>query len=155
MKIKLLQVGRTTEAELDTLIQKYGKRIGKYCDFKIEVIPDLKLKGTDKEVLMKKEGEAIIARLASNELVILLHVEGEELSSTGFSAQINQWMVGGRSRFVFVIGGAYGFSDEVLGRANYKLSLSSMTFSHQLVRVIFVEQLYRAFTILRNEPYHH
>lgn len=136
-------------------MQEYAERIGKYAPFSISVIEGLKKsQSLSIEQVKQREGELILRALKSADTLILLDEKGKRFTSTEFSKQVAGWMQNGKD-VVLVIGGAYGFSDEVYQRASQKISLSDMTFSHQIIRVIFLEQLYRAFTILRGEPYHH
>ena len=156
MKITLLAIGKTDDENLQTLINQYTKRLKHYVPFSFEVIPDIKNVKNRSEALQKKaEGQEIIKRLQPADALILLDENGKQYSSVSFSQFLQKKMNSGLKNLTFVIGGPYGFSDEVYERANGKLSLSKMTFSHQMVRVFFIEQLYRGFTILRNEPYHH
>lgn len=156
MKIKLLVVGKTDNRNLISLIADYTKRLKYYIPFEVEIIPDIKrAKNMSEANLKKAEGDAILKHVTTADNVILLDEKGKSYSSVGFSKLLQKKMNSGLKTLVFVIGGPYGFSDEVYSRANGKISLSAMTFSHQMVRLFFVEQLYRAFTILRNEPYHH
>jgi len=156
MKIKLLVVGKTDNRHLISLIDDYTKRLKFYIPFEMEIIPDIKREKNMSEANLKKaEGDAILKHIATADNVILLDEKGKSFSSVGFSKLLQKKMNSGLKTLVFVIGGPYGFGEDVYNRANGKISLSSMTFSHQMVRLFFVEQLYRAFTILRNEPYHH
>lgn len=156
MKITLLAIGKTDNNHLQSLIKEYSKRLGFYVSFEMELIPDIKNAKNLSETLQKKaEGDEILKRITSAETLIILDKNGKMYSSEYFSEFLQKKMNSGLKNLVFVIGGPYGFSEEVYKRSNGKLSLSSMTFSHQMVRLFFIEQLYRAFTILRNEPYHH
>jgi len=156
MKIALLVVGKTTDNHLQNCIAEYFKRLTHYIPFEIQIIPELKnTKGLSCEVQREKEGELILKSLADANEVILLDEKGTQFTSLEFSQQIEKQLGSGKKKIVFVIGGPYGFSKDVYKTANSKISLSKMTFSHQMIRLIFVEQLYRAFTILNNEPYHH
>ena len=156
MKITLLAIGKTDDKTLQTLINQYTKRLKHYVPFSFEVIPDIKNVKNRSEALQKKaESQEILKRLQPADALILLDENGKQYSSVSFSQFLQKKMNSGLKNLTFVIGGPYGFSDEVYERANGKLSLSKMTFSHQMVRVFFIEQLYRGFTILRNEPYHH
>lgn len=156
MNIRLLSVGKTDHAAIQTLLDEYAKRLGFYVKFDLEIIPDIKnSKNLSEQVQKEKEGEMILKKLQNSDELILLDENGKQFSSVDFSDYLQKKMNSGLKQLVFVIGGPYGFSDAVYQRANGKISLSKMTFSHQMVRVFFVEQLYRAFTILRNEPYHH
>ena len=156
MKITLLAIGKTDNNQLQNLIDDYVKRLGFYVSFEIEVIPDIKNAKNLSEMLQKQtECEEILKRTNTADILILLDEKGKTYSSEGFAQFLQKKMNSGLKNLIFVIGGPYGFSDAVYTRANGKVSLSSMTFSHQMVRLFFIEQLYRGFTILRNEPYHH
>ena len=156
MTIKLLAIGKTDSKELQKLIEDYQKRLGFYIKFEFEVIPDLKnVKNLTEDQQKQKEGELILGKLSSTDVLILLDENGKQMDSVSFSDYLQKHMNSGIKQLVFVIGGPYGFSPEVYEKAQGKLSLSKMTFSHQMVRLFVVEQLYRAFTILRKEPYHH
>ncbi|WP_075591216.1 23S rRNA (pseudouridine(1915)-N(3))-methyltransferase RlmH [Labilibacter marinus] len=156
MKVILVLIGKTDEAYLDTGIGKYIDRLKHYIPFEMRVIPDLKnTKKLSEEQQKNKEGELIMQQFQPGDEVILLDEGGKLLSSREFSVFMEQKMLRGIKRLVFVIGGPYGFSKDVYQKAVGKLSLSKMTFSHQMVRLIFTEQLYRAMTILKNQPYHH
>ena len=156
MQIKLLVIGKTDNKQLLQLIEEYTKRLGFYIKFSIEVIPDIKNSKNLSETQQKqKEGELILRQINSTDALILLDENGKQLDSVEFSNYLQKHMNSGIKQLVFVIGGPYGFSQEVYNNAKGKLSLSKMTFSHQMVRLFFIEQLYRGFTILKNEPYHH
>ena len=156
MKITLLAIGKTDNKNLQNLIQDYSKRLSHYVSFQFEIIPDIKnAKNLSESQQKKTEGEEIIKRVQNSDFMVLLDEKGKSFSSVAFSEYLQKRMNSGLKNLVFVIGGPYGFSEEVYLRAQGKISLSSMTFSHQMVRLFVVEQLYRAFTILRNEPYHH
>lgn len=156
MQIRLIAVGKTDHAAIQTLLEEYSKRLGFYIKFEMEIIPDLKNSKNLSEASQKeKEGELILKKVQSSDELMLLDEQGKQYSSVDFSDYLQKKMNAGLKQLIFVIGGPYGFSAEVYQRANGKISLSKMTFSHQMVRVFFVEQLYRAFTILKNEPYHH
>lgn len=156
MQIKLIAIGKTDNKAIISLIEEYSKRLNFYIKFEFEVIPDLKNTKSLSEVLQKdKEGESILKNIISSDDVILLDERGKSYSSMDFSEFLQKKMNAGLKQLIFVIGGPYGFSEEVYNRANGKLSISKMTFSHQMIRPFFIEQLYRGFTILRNEPYHH
>ena len=156
MKVKLLQIGKTQQSYLVEGIGYYENRIKNYLSFTIETIPTLKQAASlPSEQLKQKEGELILSKLRPDDRLILLDERGKTFSSSGFSEFIQGQMNQGQKQLVFVIGGAYGFSDEVYKKASYKISLSEMTFSHQLIRIVFMEQMYRAMTILNNHPYHH
>lgn len=156
MKITLLAIGKTDNKQLQSLMDDYIKRLGFYIPFELEVIPDIKNAKNLSEALQKQaEGDEILKRTNTADILILLDEKGKTYTSEGFSQFLQKKMNSGLKNLIFVIGGPYGFSEEVYKRANEKVSLSSMTFSHQMVRLFFIEQLYRGFTILRNEPYHH
>ena len=156
MNIRLLAIGRTDDKPLQQLIETYVKRLSHYVKFELEIIPDLKNTKNLNEAQQKtKEGELILKKLAPTDVMILLDENGKQFSSVDFSTYLQKKMNAGIKTLVFVIGGPYGFSEDVYAKAQGKVSLSKMTFSHQMVRLFVVEQIYRAFTILRNEPYHH
>jgi 23S rRNA (pseudouridine1915-N3)-methyltransferase len=156
MNIKLLAVGKTDDKNLQTLIENYQKRLSFYVKFDLEIIADIKnAKNLSEAQQKEKEGEIILSKISPTDELILLDENGKSFSSVGFSEYLQKKMNSGIKTLVFVIGGPYGFSESVYQKANGKVSLSEMTFSHQMVRLFIVEQLYRAFTILRNEPYHH
>ncbi len=156
MKLTLMVVGATDETELRDAIDKYTSRLKHYCSFSIEVIDAPKsFKKLPVNELRTAEGKLIMSALADQDVVVLLDEQGGDFTSVAFSERLQKWMNSGQKRVVFLIGGAFGFSEEVYGRANFKLSLSKMTLTHQMVRLFFTEQLYRAFTILKNEKYHH
>ncbi|MCU4177629.1 23S rRNA (pseudouridine(1915)-N(3))-methyltransferase RlmH [Carboxylicivirga sp. N1Y90] len=156
MKIQLVMIGKTDEAYLMMGIEKYVQRLKHYIPFEMKVIPDLKkAKNLSEEQQKKMEGDLLVQNLQAGDFMVLLDEKGKEFSSVEFSSFIQKKMVSGLKRLVFVIGGPYGFSDAVYSKANGKISLSQMTFSHQMIRLFFVEQVYRSMTILKNEPYHH
>lgn len=156
MKVTLLCIGKTDESYIKTGIENYLKRLRHYVHFDLSVIPDIKnAKHLTQEQQKIREGELLLKQLHNGDYVVLLDERGKSLGSVEFAKYLEQKMIGSVQHIVFIIGGPYGFSDEVYRRAGQKLSLSKMTFSHQMVRLFFVEQLYRAFTILRGEPYHH
>ncbi|CAN5285087.1 23S rRNA (pseudouridine(1915)-N(3))-methyltransferase RlmH [soil metagenome] len=156
MTIKLLGIGKTDESSLQSLTDVYIRRLQFYTKFEMEFIPDIKNSKNLAEAQQKqKEGELILQKINPSDFVILLDEKGKQYSSEEFSSFLQKRMNSGLKQAIFVIGGPYGFSEEVYKRADSKLSLSKMTFSHQMVRLFFVEQLYRGFTILKNEPYHH
>ncbi len=155
MKITLLLLGKTSDTRLQSLIEDYRQRLTHYVPFELVVIPDVKnAKSLTQEQLKAAEGEAILSRLTPAMDVILLDEHGREFRSIEYAEWLQKKMGAGKD-LVLIIGGAYGFSPAVYARANGKLSLSQMTFSHQMIRIMAIEQLYRAMTILRNEPYHH
>lgn len=156
MNIKLLAIGKTDNKALQTLIDDYTKRLSFYVKFDLEVIADIKnVKNLSEKQQKEKEGELILSKIGNTDHLILLDENGKTFSSIGFSEELQKKMNAGIKTLVFVIGGPYGFSDEVYKKANGKISLSAMTFSHQMVRLFVIEQIYRGFTILKNEPYHH
>ncbi len=156
MNIKLLAIGKTDDKNLQTLIEQYQKRLSFYIKFDLEIIPDIKnAKNLSEKEQKEREGELILSKIASTDELILLDENGKTFSSVAFSDYLQKKMNSGIKTLVFVIGGPYGFSEAVYQKACGKVSLSQMTFSHQMVRLFVVEQIYRAFTILRNEPYHH
>lgn len=156
MKITLLTVGKTTNANLVTLQDEYQNRLKFYIPFEMVVIPELKnTKNLSIAEQQEKEADLILKQLETTDEVVLLDDKGKQFTSMGFSEYISKKMLASHKRMVFVVGGPYGFSERVYNRANGKVSLSAMTFSHQMIRLIFVEQLYRAMTILKGEPYHH
>ncbi|WP_395078130.1 23S rRNA (pseudouridine(1915)-N(3))-methyltransferase RlmH [Flavobacterium sp.] len=156
MNIKLLTIGKTDNKSLQTLIEDYTKRLSFYIKFDLEIISDIKnVKNLSENQQKEKEGELILSKLTATDHLILLDENGKTFSSVAFADELQKKMNSGIKTLVFVIGGPYGFSDEVYKKASGKISLSLMTFSHQMVRLFFIEQLYRGFTILRNEPYHH
>ena len=156
MKIVLLAIGKTNEQYLIEGISQYQKRLKHYTQFEMLEIPNIKnAKNFSNTELMKREGELILKQLQSSDYLVLLDDKGKDFTSSKFAEKLQSWMLSGKKRLVFVIGGAYGFSEDVYARGNEKLSLSKMTFSHQMVRLFFVEQIYRGYTILNNEPYHH
>lgn len=141
---------------MSQLIEEYQNRLKHYIKFKLEIIPDIKnTKNLSEKQQKEKEGNAILNKLNATDLLILLDEKGKQKTSVEFSEYLQKNMNSGLKQLVFVIGGPYGFSDAVYQKSQGKISLSKMTFSHQMVRLFMVEQLYRAFTILRNEPYHH
>jgi 23S rRNA (pseudouridine1915-N3)-methyltransferase len=156
MQIKLLAIGKTDQKPILDLITEYSGRLGHYIRFEFEIISDLKsTKSLSESIQREKEGEMILKKIQTSDDLILLDERGKNFSSVEFSEFLQKKMNSGLRQLVFVIGGPYGFSDAVYSRANNKISLSKMTFSHQMIRPFFIEQLYRSFTILRNEPYHH
>jgi 23S rRNA (pseudouridine1915-N3)-methyltransferase len=156
MNIKLIAIGKTDNKNLNALIEEYTKRLGFYIKFDLEVIPDIKnVKNLSESEQKTKEGQLILGKLAPTDQLILLDENGKEFNSVGFSDFLQKKMNSGIKTLVFVIGGPYGFSVEVYQKAQGKVALSQMTFSHQMVRLFVIEQIYRGFTILNNEPYHH
>lgn len=156
MKFTLLLVGKTTESFLNQGIQKYIERLNHYIPFETVVVQELKnTKSMNREQQKKQEGELILRALDDNDFVVLLDENGEIFTSELFAEWIRKKMNSSFKRMVFVVGGPYGFSEAVYQRGNFQLSFSKMTFSHQMIRLFFVEQLYRAMTIIKGEPYHH
>ena len=156
MEIQLICIGKTDDSELQKLISNYESRLKHYLKFTLQVIPDLKdAKNLSQEQQKAKEAVLIEKQLRNSDVVILLDEYGKEFSSVGFSEFLNKKMGSGSKRLVFIIGGPYGFAASLNRQYKTKISLSQMTFSHQIIRLFFVEQLYRANTILKNEPYHH
>jgi 23S rRNA (pseudouridine1915-N3)-methyltransferase len=156
MQIKLIAIGKTDLAELNHLISVYQNRLSHYVKFSFEIIPDLKnSKNLSKKLQKEEEGKLILSKITSTDRLLLLDENGKEMNSVGFSTFLQKQMNSGIKQLVLVIGGPYGFSDVVYKKAAGRLALSKMTFSHQMVRLFVIEQLYRGFTILKNEPYHH
>lgn len=156
MDIQLLTIGKTTQPYIIEGLDEYCKRLKRYINFKIECLPDIKSpKALTESQQKQKEGENILNHLSPSDLCILLDEHGKEFTSIEFSKEIQKIMASGRKTAVFVVGGPYGFSEEVYKRADGKISLSKMTFTHEMIRLFFTEQIYRAMTILRGEPYHH
>jgi len=156
MKIKLIVIGKTDKTYLQEGIDIFNKRIIHYLPFEYLTIPDIKnTKNLSESRQKEKEGELLMAQLNQGDELILLDEHGNGFSSSGFARFLEKKMLGGTKTLVFAIGGPYGFSNRVHDSATTKISLSAMTFSHQMVRLIFTEQLYRALTILKGEPYHH
>ena len=156
MEIQLICIGKTDDPDLQKLISNYENRLKHYIKFTLLVIPDIKdAKNLSKEQQKTKEGELIENQIRISDVVVLLDENGKEFSSVGFSEYLNKKMSSGCKRLIFIIGGPYGFSKTLQQKHKAKISLSQMTFSHQMIRLFFVEQLYRANTILKNEPYHH
>lgn len=156
MKVVLAGIGKTSEEFIKTGISLYESRIKHYHPFESVFLPDLKnAKSLPLEMQKQKEGEMLLKLLLPNDFVVLLDENGQSMDSLAFSRFLGQQFVSASRRLVFIIGGPYGFSDEVYKKAGSRLSLSAMTFSHQIIRLVFLEQLYRANTILKGEPYHH
>ena len=151
-----MAIGKTDDKALQSLIDDYCKRLSFYIKFDLELIPDIKnSKNLSENLQREKEGELLLSKLTASDQLLLLDENGENFSSVDFSDYLQKKMNSGIKTVVFAIGGPYGFSKAVYEKAQGKISLSTMTFSHQMVRLFFIEQLYRSFTILRNEPYHH
>ena len=156
MKIVLLCIGKTSEKYLIDGITQYQNRLKHYADFEmLEILNVKNVKNLSIAELIKKEGVLILKKLHKSDHLVLLDDKGKDFTSSKFSTKLQSWMLSGKKRLIFVIGGAYGFSQDVYNRGDEKISLSKMTFSHQMVRLFFVEQIYRGYTILNNEPYHH
>lgn len=156
MNIDLVVVGKTDSKEVAALVEMYAKRLSHYCRFSVVTIADVKNTRNMTPSRQKQlEGEAILRDVTDGDYLVLMDERGRQFSSMEYAEWLQKRMLSGQKRLVLVIGGPYGFSDDVYRRSNDKISLSRMTFSHQIVRAIFAEQLYRAFTILNNEPYHH
>lgn len=156
MNIKVIAVGKTDNAELIRLIDVYEKRLKFYINFELDIIPDIKnVKNLSEAQQKEKEGTLILKKLQPTDVPVLLDERGKQYSSVHFADYLQKKMNAGIKQLVFIIGGPYGFSDAVYQKAQGKISLSAMTFSHQMVRLFLIEQIYRGFTILRNEPYHH
>ena len=156
MKTCLLVIGKTDAAFIREGIAEYEKRLMRYLPYEMKILPDVKNARNMTENLQKeKEGELILEQLQAGDWVVLLDEKGKQYTSVGFADYLAQKMLMGIKRLVFVIGGPYGYAESIYQRTNEKISLSKMTFSHQMVRMIFTEQIYRAMTILKGEPYHH
>ena len=156
MTIELIVTGKTDSQEVSALVETYARRVNRYCKFSVTVLPDLRsTRNLTAKQQRTAEGEAILRQLGEGDYAVLLDERGTEYRSVEFAGWLQKRLNSGVKRLAMVIGGPYGFSDEVYARADALLSLSRMTFSHQIVRAIFAEQIYRAFTILHNEPYHH
>ena len=156
MKIALLQTGKTSDKNISEIADLYSSRISKYYAFDIITLPDIKnTRNMPVEEQKLKEGKQILQAITSDDLIILLDERGKELRTIEMAAWLEKLFHTPKKRIVFIIGGPWGFSEEIYGRADFRISLSKLTFPHQLVRLLFLEQLYRAFTIIRGEPYHH
>ena len=156
MKIALLQTGKTTDRNISDLVDLYSKRIKKYISFEVITIPELKnTKNMPVLEQQMKEATKIIQSVSDDDYIVLLDEKGKEYRTIEFSSFLEKAFLLPKKRIIFIIGGPWGFSDSVYAKANQKISLSKMTFSHQMVRLLFLEQLYRVFTIIKGEPYHH
>jgi len=156
MNIKLIAIGKTDDKQLIALIERYEKRLKHYVKFSFDIIPDIKnVKNLSEKQQKEKEGELILKKVTPTDVLVVLDEKGKDFTSVGFSDYLQKKMNAGTKQLVFVIGGPYGFSDAVYQKAQGKVSFSKMTFSHQMIRLFVVEQIYRGFTILKNEPYHH
>ena len=157
MKIKILCVGKIKEKFFNEALLEYKKRLSGYCKIEIIEVSDEKIKyenDSNKEIAMKKEGDRLLAKIKDNDYLITLEIKGEKMSSENLANKINKLSIEGVSNIVFLIGGSYGINKEVRNRSNFSLSFSEMTFPHQLMRVVLLEQIYRTFKINKNEPYH-
>lgn len=155
MKVILIAIGDHEEAYLAKGFELYGKRLNHYLSFETVIIPTLKNKAKSKEAAMQAEAKEVMKKLTPTDLLILLDDKGKEFTSEGLAKQMQNWLNMPGKRMVFLIGGAFGFAPEIYQRANQKISLSKLTFNHQMARLFFLEQLYRSMTILKGEPYHH
>lgn len=155
MEIILMAVGKAGISFVKEGIEEYSKRLRRYVCFSLNELPDLKYKVSSEAQQKVKEGEMILEKICSSDYVVILDERGKEYSSIEFADYLEKLMATGRKRLVFIVGGPYGFSEAVYSRADAKLSLSRMTFNHEMVRLFFVEQIYRGMTILKGEPYHH
>ena len=156
MNIELIVIGKTDQQEVASLVEQYAKRVNHYCKFTVTTIADVKNTRNMAPSRQKQlEGEMILRLISDGDWLVLMDERGRQFTSMEYADWLQKRMLSGVKRLAIVIGGPYGFSDEVYKRANEKISLSKMTFSQQIVRAIFAQQLYRAFTILNNEPYHH
>ncbi len=155
MKVLLLVTGKTDFTFVSQGIQLYTERISRYLNFQVKEVTQKKGNVADTQVIKRQEASLLLQQIEPTDKVVLLDERGNQYTSPEFASFIQGQMNSGCKRLVFIIGGAYGFDESVINRAQYKISLSKMTFSHQIVRTIFLEQLYRAFTIINNEPYHH
>lgn len=154
MKVELWAIGKTNEKYLESGIEIFEKRLKNYLPFSLLVLPDVKLKTMDGSMIKKEEGKVVLSKLAPDDWLVLLDEHGQQFTSKELSKWLERRLGDSRRKMVFLIGGAFGFSPDVYARSNESLALSKLTFSHQMVRLFCLEQLYRAMTILRNEPYH-
>ncbi len=154
MKVEIWALGKTTEPYLETGTGIFEKRLKNYLPFAFTLLPNAKIKTTDGAVLKQEEAKIVLSKLVPDDFLVLLDEKGQQFSSVELARWMEQRLASSQRRLIFLIGGAFGFAPEVYGRANSQLSLSRLTFSHQMVRLFMLEQLYRAMTILRNEPYH-
>ncbi len=154
MKIELWVIGKTNEKYLEAGIEIFEKRLKNYLPFSLFVLPDVKVKTIDSQLIKKEEGKMVLSKLATDDWLVLLDEQGQEFSSMELSRWLERRLGDSRRKMVFLIGGAFGFSPDVYARSNESLALSKLTFSHQMARLFCLEQLYRAMTIHRNEPYH-
>ena len=155
MRINLVCMGKTDDKEITNLVKYYQNRLPKYWNFEIIEIPDVKnAKNLSPDLLKKEEGKLFLNLIENSDTIVLLDEKGKQFTSREFASKINNWMSSSVKKVSIIIGGAYGFSDEMYERANEKMSLSKMTFTHQMIRLFFVEQIYRADQILQGKPYH-
>lgn len=156
MKIKLLLVGKTDSREIQNLTANFAMRINRYINFETEIIPDIKKSNKMSESEVKsRESSLIMNAIVPNDVLVLFDEKGKRMTSRDFASFIQTRMNSSVKKLIFLIGGAYGFDNEIYQRADFEISLSDMTFSHQMVRLFATEQIYRAFTIINGEPYHH
>lgn len=155
MRINLVCMGKTADKEIAALLKYYENRLPKYWNFELTEIADVKnAKNLTPELLKKEEGKLFLNFIENSDYVVILDEKGAQWTSRQFAGKIDQWMSASIKKVVFIVGGAYGFSDEIYSRANEKISLSKMTFTHQMIRLFFLEQIYRADQILQGKPYH-
>lgn len=154
MKVEVWAIGKTTEPYLEAGIEIFIKRLKNYLPVSFTIIPNPKVKSTDGEILKSEEGKIVLNKIQSGDFLVILDEHGQQFSSMELAQWMEKRLGSSERRLIFLIGGAFGFSEDIYKRANSKISLSRLTFSHQMVRLFFLEQLYRAMTILRNEPYH-
>jgi len=158
MNIRIIAVGKIKEKYIQEGIKEYSKRLSNYCSLEIIEVDDEKapenLSAKERQAIKEKEGDRILSKIPQNSFIISLEIQGREISSEELSKRIENLMIEGNSDITFIIGGSLGLSDTVSGKSNFKLSFSKMTFPHQLMRMILLEQIYRAYKIMRNEPYH-
>ena len=158
MNIRIIAVGKIKEKYIQEGIKEYSKRLSKYCSLEIIEVDDEKapenLSDKEIDIIKQKEGERILSKIPQNSYVISLEIQGKEISSEELSNKLNNLMIEGSSNITFIIGGSLGLSDTVSSKSNFKLSFSKMTFPHQLMRMILLEQIYRSWRIIKNEPYH-
>jgi 23S rRNA (pseudouridine1915-N3)-methyltransferase len=156
MKLTLLQTGKTDESYIRDAVAIYEKRIAKYARFEIITLPDIRnARNMPASVLKEKEGDKMLEVFRPDDMVILLDDKGREFTTLQFASFFTEMLMSSKKRILFVIGGAWGFNDKIYARADHKISLSRLTFSHQMVRLLFTEQLYRAMTVIAGDPYHH
>ncbi len=154
MKVEVWAIGKTSETYLETGCAIFEKRLKNYLPFAWTILPDVRLKTTDGALLKREEARLVLSKLSPDDGLVLLDEQGQTFTSVELAQWLDKRLAAPHRRLIFLIGGAFGFSPDIYARANYRISLSKLTFSHQMVRVFLLEQLYRAMTILRNEPYH-